>query len=148
MGLKRKIIICVLIVACFIVFLLLRSSSQAAQIATDLLPLPKVEPVTELYFTDQNSLTKTVTSGSPIKFRFTVHNLEGKTTAYSYQVILVSGDVNTIIDTGKFSLIDSASKTITESTTLGSYSRGDHIIVSLPARNQQINFYLNGGEGK
>lgn len=46
----------------------------------------KLEPITELYFTDPDLIPKTYTPGQIIELPFTVHNLENKNMEYYFQI--------------------------------------------------------------
>lgn len=54
--------------------------------------LPEPERLTELYFTDPNNLPKSYTPGQPQAVKFTVHNLEYRTTHYRYKITETSQD--------------------------------------------------------
>jgi uncharacterized membrane protein len=54
--------------------------------------LPEPERLTELYFTDPNHLPKTYAPGQTQTVKFTVHNLEYRTTNYQYRIIETSQD--------------------------------------------------------
>jgi uncharacterized membrane protein len=48
--------------------------------------LPQPERLTELYFTSPNQLPASYTPGQPQTVSFTAHNLEYRTTNYTYQI--------------------------------------------------------------
>lgn len=54
--------------------------------------LPEPERLTELYFTDPNHLPSSYVPGQPQTVKFTVHNLEYRTTAYKYLITETSQD--------------------------------------------------------
>ncbi len=54
--------------------------------------LPEPERLTELYFTNPNSLPKTYVPGQSQPVSFTVHNLEYRHTNYKYQITETSQD--------------------------------------------------------
>jgi uncharacterized membrane protein len=54
--------------------------------------LPEPERLTELYFTNPNSLPTKYTPGQTQLVNFTVHNLEYRTTNYQYKITETSQD--------------------------------------------------------
>lgn len=56
------------------------------------LPKPKLQRLSELYFASAASLPASVKPGVGQRLSFTVHNVEHRTTQYHYRVLAVSGD--------------------------------------------------------
>lgn len=57
--------------------------------------LPQPENLSELYFTDHNELPKSFNAGANQPVRFTVHNLENRTTTYHYKLTAILPDSDT-----------------------------------------------------
>ena len=76
--------------------------------------LPKPERLTELYFSDSNTLPKTYTPGQKQAASFTVHDIEYRTTKYLYTVDQSSGDGKTglVLAHGSFTLSQNQSKAL------------------------------------
>jgi hypothetical protein len=104
--------------------------------------IPESEAFTELYFDTYPQAQAQISDGTHVSFTFTVHNLEGTTTAYAYQVYFVSGNATTTIQNGTTTLANTASTTIAESLTLKSSFQPGDVFVSLPALGQHIDFYI------
>lgn len=106
------------IALCFVAALVIFSVSQAAAIKRQLNNwklLPQPERLTELYYENHTKLPTTYTPGTQQSFTFTVHNLEYRTTSYSYTVTQKSedGTQSQQLSSGSFTLNQNAFKTQT-----------------------------------
>lgn len=105
--------------------------------------LPQPETFTELYFAAYPQEASQVPDGTKVSFTFVVHNLEGATTTYPYMVYLLQPGVGTTtIDSGSFTLADSASTTVAEAHALRSAYEPGMFSVVLPVQNLHIDFYI------
>jgi|SRR5579871_547997 len=109
---------------------------------------PQPETFTELYLNDNPSLPQQVSSYRLYAFSFTIHNLEGKTINYPYEVYLASSGQKSSIDKKTVTLPNSKSVTINElfSFNSGSASGSAEIVVNLLNKNQQVDFWVKGGK--
>jgi hypothetical protein len=106
--------------------------------------LPEPERLTELYFTQPNSLPASYKPGQPQTVNFTVHNLEYRTTAYNYQVIeqTQNGATSQTLTSGSFTLGQNQYKSPVLDiipTDLGSHVK---ISVKLVSQNESIDYLL------
>ena len=95
--------------------------------------LPKPERLTELYFSDSNTLPKTYTSGQKQNASFTVHDIEYRTTKYYYTVDQSSGDGKTglVLAHGSFTLSQNLSKAFKIPITLVNQGGRSQVEVNL-----------------
>lgn len=82
--------------------------------------LPRLERVTELYFTDYRQLPASVSPGAQQTVAFTVHNLEHRKTDYRYKLTAMPEDEQTErqLGAGKFTLNHNDSAKIRKTVTL------------------------------
>jgi len=99
--------------------------------------LPEPERLTELYFTQPNSLPKTYAPGQAQTVKFTVHNLEYQTTKYQYQIIEASQDNNQsqTLTTGNFTLPQNAYKQAT--VNIPTVDLGQHVKIEVELLNKK-----------
>lgn len=141
--------------AILILFFVIGSSNAVYAGMEDLKLWPLPQEFTELYFESPTSLPTHATAGSPISFSFGVHNLEGGTEAYAYDVYFQSSsNQTTTIASGSIALASDSSDTIRIIYTFpkglstrtkiapGAVNETGRVVVSLPSLNQQIDFLL------
>ncbi|HSX01971.1 MAG TPA: hypothetical protein VLI05_01510 [Candidatus Saccharimonadia bacterium] len=80
--------------------------------------LPRPERLTELYFTDHDRLPAAATAGTIQRLSFTVHNLEGRATAYHYQLVVTSADSHSRRQVGGGTLVVGAGQSLVANDTL------------------------------
>lgn len=118
-----------------------QASIYATFVAWELVPKP--ETFTELYFENPSALPHEIAVDEPFSFAFTIHNLEGATTTYPYQVYLQypTGEVIPLTG-GQSVLANNAVTTITAKGTLHYPNQQFKVVVTLPSKNQHIDFSL------
>lgn len=108
--------------------------------------IPKPEPVTELYMNDYpkllDSLPTSIQPGTKIAFSFGIHNLEGKSMKYPYQVSVIADGRAAVIDSGTMELANTASTTLHEIYIFKSAYSQATVIISLPQQNQSLHFFV------
>lgn len=107
--------------------------------------LPRPERFTELYLENHADLPRSVNAGQTVPFSFTVHNLEGGTMKYSYEVYALasSDDVRQPISHGDFSIDHTKAKTIANTFIFPENQKKMTIFIALPALKQEIHFILS-----
>lgn len=140
--LERRILIL------FLVILLIGAvsafiSPEFRSFAAKVLPIPQPETFTELYFTNHLRLPTKVSSGTKQEFSFTIHNLEGKDVRYLYQVVLLEGGENKLLDTKEVSVPKGEFKNINESFVASVPSDKTRVLVTLPFKEQFIDYKFN-----
>jgi hypothetical protein len=104
------------------------------------------ETFTELYFENYLHLPSNVTPKHPYSFQFTLHNLEGKDMEYPYVVYLEVGQNKQIFDKGTIVVKENDYKTIQERFAAAGILSKSEIVVELTNKNQQIDFWIQGGK--
>jgi hypothetical protein len=105
--------------------------------------LPTNQEFTELYFNDYLALPKTVTAGQSISFSFTIHNVEGVTTAYPYTVYFLYPDGQKVpFVTDSVTLANNASTSINVSYQFHTSDTTGSVVVDLTQLNQTIDFLI------
>lgn len=97
------------------------------------------ERLTELYFTDYQSIVKEATDNKPYTISFTIVNHEVQQTVYPYRVLLVSNGATTTIHEGKLTLEDTKSKDIPFDVTFDKPDTTYQVVIKLLSVNQEIN---------
>jgi hypothetical protein len=106
--------------------------------------VPEPEPYTELYFDNADSLPTSTTAGQPMAFSFTIHNVEGTSTVYPYEVYFqYPNGAPFVIARDSVTLADGASTTIDVLHTFKPLSTQGKIVVDLTSLKQQIDFIVN-----
>jgi uncharacterized membrane protein len=105
--------------------------------------LPEPERLTELYFAKPNNLPSTYVPGQTQVVSFTVHNLEYRTTDYSYRVIEQNqmGDQSQTLRQGKFTLLQNAYEHEVSTIVLPDMGSRVKLIVSLPPQGESIDYW-------
>ena len=135
----------VILLVCGVVGVLLYvRQPEIATLLTDWEVVPQLEPLTELYFNSYLDFPKQVTKGQSITFSFTVHNLEGKTMTYPYDVYLQprNHSIHIPIEHNTLTLQDTESRSINESYTFKTKSTQVVVYVELPSIGEKIHFAL------
>lgn len=107
--------------------------------------LPEPEKLTELYFTQPNSLPKTYVPGQAQTVGFTVHNLEYQTTTYHYDIIESSLDNNQTqtLTTGSFTLNQNGYKQTSVNISTADLGQRAKVEVELVNQNESIDYLLD-----
>jgi hypothetical protein len=146
-----------LIVLCLVAVVVLLAIIKAPAIKRQLNSwklLPQPERLTELYYENNAKLPTTYTPGSMQQFSFTVHNLEYRTTTYSFQTIEQSGDgtQSHLLASGSFSLAQNKYKTIPAPIYPIDLGTRVEIITSLhisgDTNNETIHYYVTRLSGE
>ncbi len=103
--------------------------------------LPQPERFTELYFTHPASLPATYTPGQTQTIAFTAHNLEHRTTTYSY-TITANG---TKLSNGTFILAENQTRQVADTVTLPPLGNRAEITVTLTNVHTSIDYWVNVG---
>lgn len=106
--------------------------------------LPEPERLTELYFTQPNSLPKQYVPGQAQTVRFTTHNLEYRTTNYQYRIV-ETGQANNQSQTlasGSFTLPQNAYKQETVNISTVDLGSNVKVEVDLMNVNESIDYLL------
>jgi hypothetical protein len=96
------------------------------------------EHITELYFTDHTSLPKTFRPHSEQAFSFTLHNLEGRETSYTYQIHVNSQPYGPLT---QVTLADGETRVITQYVAINDKSTRAEVEVSLVDPPQSIHYW-------
>ncbi len=105
--------------------------------------IPQPEHFTELYFDNASALPTLTSKGVEASFSFTIHNVEGATTAYPYRVYFeYPSGYRVAFTAGTVLLADNASTTITVSHTFRSTDEVGKVVVMLTSLNQSIDFLV------
>lgn len=142
---RRFTILAILAIGVILVGYFLYQEQPAIYAALDSLKLvPQPERFTELYFKNPSSLPRAAVAQQPISFAFTIHNAEGATTVYSYEVHFdYQGGGRTDLATGTVLLVNDASATIPVYYTFQTSNPQGRMVVDLPSENNQsIDFLL------
>jgi hypothetical protein len=107
--------------------------------------LPQPERLTELYFTEPNSLPTTYAPGQPQTVRFTTHNIEYQTETYSYRIIEQSqnGSQTQLLSSGQFTLQQGQYQGQNVGITPADLGTRAEIIIELPTVNENISYWVN-----
>ncbi|HVQ44893.1 MAG TPA: hypothetical protein VMT30_08120 [Candidatus Saccharimonadia bacterium] len=109
------------------------SHSRTLTLATAQQP----EAYTELYFTHPDKLAKTAPASQSRIIEFTVHNLEGRTTAYPYAIYRDDQQ----IATGTITLNNFATSPVNQSLVIAGTKTRTMITVKLLNTGQSIHFW-------
>ena len=128
--------IAVELVAVIYVFLLVSNSSIANAITSATIRQP--EPVTELYFNNYLQLPATYKTGQHQSFQFSIHNLEGQQTTYSY-IVNVNGVP--MEPPQSITIANDATKQIPETISINASVPRVEVEVVLVNINQSIHYW-------
>ncbi len=105
--------------------------------------VPQNEAFTELYFNDYAALPKNTVAGQPVAFSFTIHNVEGVTTTYPYNVYFAyPNGAKDVFASTSITLASDASSSITIYHTFATSNLEGQVVVDLSNLNQTIDFIL------
>lgn len=105
--------------------------------------IPQPEQFTELYFDNASLLPKEIVNNALSPFSFTVHNMEGVTTSYPYNVsFLYSSGRRVIVASSTIMLANNASTTISVPRTYHQSNDKGRVVVELTSLNQSIDFLI------
>lgn len=142
----RKTVIVILVLAIVLVgaFLLYHQKSAVYAGLNSLKLIPQPEQFTELYFENSSALPRATVAKQPISFSFGIHNVEGTSTVYPYEVYFEYPDGSKVnLAAGTVTLPSDASTTISVSHTFSSSNLTGEVVVNLPSLdNQQIDFLV------
>ncbi len=106
--------------------------------------VPRPERFTELYFENPSALPAVPAADGQVAFQFTIHNLEGAETAYSYRVYFAADSgLNLPIDENTAVLASGASQTVAESYNFRQFREPGRVVVRLLNPPQEIDFLIN-----
>lgn len=106
--------------------------------------MPEPERLTELYFTHPNSLPSSYTPDQFQAIDFTTHNLEYRTTDYSYLIIEsdVSSNKTQTLGGGDFTLAQNGYKKSSVSIPIVDLGQHVKVEVELVNQNESIDYLL------
>ncbi len=144
---KRIFLQVALVVACGVVIsevgILLYNAFPSLRENVALATTVKPETFTELYFEDHLKLPQETTLEKTYSFKFTVHNLEYKDMDYPYEVYIASNSAKLMtIDKGTISLKHDQYQTVLERYVLEGKIKRAKVVVDLPSKKQQIDFWI------
>jgi hypothetical protein len=108
--------------------------------------LPRPERLTELYFDANEKLPKSVTENQPVRFAFTIHNLETSDYQYTYEVLVKAQGTSHVVDSGNILVKNSQYYSKTEQFSLKGASKEQEVVVALTNKKQSIDFWLGGNQ--
>jgi hypothetical protein len=106
----------------------------------------KPETFTELYFEDHLKLPTTLVPNKEYSFKFTIHNLENKEMNYKYQVYVEDANQKFLLDNDSVVIKKDESKTIPETLHLPGLNTKAKVVINLTNKNQQIDYWIEGGK--
>ncbi len=142
---KRKITFSIIffsaLVAVCVFLYVFRSNVWAEMDNLKLIPIP--EKFTELYFNDYSTLPKKSVAKELISFSFTIHNMEGATITYPYDVYFKYPDGSRVMfASGTTTIGDGDYQIINASHTWISSNLQGQVVAELTQKNQAIDFIL------
>lgn len=127
--------------------LLWRTPAAQARLA-DWKLLPQPEAYTELYFNNSQELPSVPTTQS-ISFSFHLHNVEGATVTYPYDVVAYGANgVATVVKNGSVTLGNGIYTDVPVTFVLpkADQTGRTEVLVILPIQNQTIDFWLGAAK--
>lgn len=106
--------------------------------------IPRSEKLTELYFTDHQTLLRKYTPNSAYTVEFTVHNIEQQLVNYTYEIIQRDdlGGINHVLVTGSFDLDNDSFHYESVPITYVDAGNQSSIIIHLINKDQSITYHL------
>jgi hypothetical protein len=147
-NLYRKYPSATLLLFCALVLVIIISSSWWRPAITNQLNkwklLPQPEKLTELYFTQPNSLPSTYMPGESQKVNFTVHNIEYQTMTYSYKIVEENqdGSQQQVLASNSFTLDQNQYQSVSFTGPLADMGPEAKVVVELPTVNESIDYLL------
>jgi hypothetical protein len=107
--------------------------------------LPEPEKLTELYFTNSNSLPSSYSPGQLQTVRFTTHNLEYQTYTYRYSIVEQYSNGNNVqtLQTGEFTLKQNQYKSVVANVKLVDAGNNARVTIELPSVNESIDYLIS-----
>jgi len=142
--LRTFILGCVLMIVIILLGLLFNTHKFSTTHALKLATTHQPERLTELYFSNPQSLPTQYTQGKSLPVAFTIHNAEYQSMIYSYTITAVSSDGNqsqTLV-INKVDMGDNQTMTIANSIVPTLLSPRISINVLLVNKNQSIHFWV------
>jgi hypothetical protein len=122
------------------------SNGKIADFWRAIQPSATAQGYTELAFNNVNNLPMVVPNNHQVDFSFMLHNVEGKTVAYPY-IITIQTDGNTqVVKQGMVTLTANARTSITEKISVQSLIQRQKVLITLPTKQQSIDFWLKGSK--
>jgi hypothetical protein len=122
------------------------SNGKIADFWRAIQPSAAAQSYTELAFNNVNNLPTVVPNNNQLGFSFMLHNVEGKTVSYPY-IIAIQTDGNTqVVKQGIITLTANARASITEKISIQSSSQRQKVLITLPTKQQSIDFWLKGSK--
>ena len=147
----RKVLILsltVLLIGVLFYIYTIRGSLESELVALKL--VPEEEALTELYLNNSTALPTEIDASTTVPFSFTIHNLEGTSETYVYNVSMVLGNgARVMIASSSVTLADEATTTVSESILFEdgvSASAPATVYITLPAFNESLHFVLPSRE--
>ncbi len=108
--------------------------------------LPQPERFTELYFANHQNLPTVILVNQEQSFQFTIHNLEYTAMSYTVEVSINYNNKKVTLDKQAVFLKNDQYKTITEKFSVSQPATKAEVIVNLPTKNEQIDFWVKVSE--
>jgi len=109
----------------------------------DLNIIPKPEVFTELYFENHENLPFEVLPQHQYSFTFAIHNKEYKNMNYPYFVYILTNNKKLSLQKGNVFLHQDQKQTASVHFSTSSALPKSEIVVTLPGKNQNIDFWIN-----
>jgi len=106
--------------------------------------LPEASKTTELYFTDTSKLPAMYSPNEQQTLAFTVHNMERKSTSYTFRVMgyEASEDKRTMLHSGSFTVEQNQHRNVVVAVRLADFGPKAKLAVELPDQQQSIHYWL------
>jgi hypothetical protein len=105
---------------------------------------PQPQAFTELYFDNAQSLP-TVWPARPVSFSFHIHNRQGQTISYHYQVVETTpAGARQLVKAGVVELPNDGSKDVPVTIPAPATKARTEVTVVLPDQSQSIHFWVGG----
>jgi hypothetical protein len=101
------------------------------------------EPLTELYFSDHLNLPTAAAVDEPIRFSFTIHNLEGEDMVYEYAIEVVYDDAVHSVVEDSVVIADGFSETVDTAVAITEPFERARVEVLLENKGQSIHFWVD-----
>ena len=101
------------------------------------------ETLTELYFTNYQTIPKKAQPGKQYQISFTAVNHEGSQTKYPYRVLLVSDEGIQHVQEGSLTLDNMQAKVTTVPVVFDRPSVTYQVVIQFPSINQKINVRIS-----
>lgn len=138
---ERRAIVCLLL--CIIAILFVAASNQpqfrqALRFATTHQP----ERLTELYFSNPQTLPSAYHPGEKIAVAFVIHNMEGTTKDYPYTIELQAPRTDIVAAHGSVRIFGGRRAKLTVPIAIRASAPRIAVVVLLPTKQQSLHFWL------